>query len=215
MLILIKLLAILFTTRTCLAIHQCQAPATLFGVPYPPLPSDCRQALAHMPLRDEDSNSTPSNRDRLLEPSNPFFPRAQYRHATCVISIGYLETPRHVNSTEALSMFYNENQREELEISLTEEDVFHLWTILRDAGERLVQQCIDYQETGVDWSPLMLLALPYAWYRVDIRSDDQISRSSSVLKAEQQSSMHNLDGGWYNRQHTMADRFKTAFLNVV
>ena len=112
-------------------------------------------------------------------------------------------------------MFYNENQREELEISLTEEDVFHLWTILRDAGERLVQQCIDYQETGVDWSPLMLLALPYAWYRVDIRSDDQISRSSSVLKAEQQSSMHNLDGGWYNRQHTMADRFKTAFLNVV
>ena len=214
MLILVSLLVLVLITNTCLAVQQCQAPGTLFGVPYPPLPSDCRQALAHMPIRDVESNNAAHDHDRPLDPSNPFFPRAEFRYDTCVISIGYLEAPRNMNHTE-VPRFPNADQREELEVSLTEEDVFNLWTILRDAGERLVQECVDRQKTGVEWNPLNFLALPYAWYRIDIRSEEQISRSSSLLKAEQRLAMRDHHGGWYYRQFIMPDRFKMAFLNLV
>ena len=114
-------------------------------------------------------------------------------------------------------MLTSADQRDEPETPLTEGDVFHLWTIVRDAGERLVQQCIDHQQTGVELNPLRLLMLPDAWYGIDIRSEDQISRSSSILKAEQRSSMQerDLSGGTYHRQFIMANRFKTTFSNIV
>ena len=211
-------LVLLFIANSCLAMLQCQAPFTHLDHPIPPISSDCRQALAHMPLLDQDLREGSSNPLRLLSPSSPFLPQAQYCHESCVITIGYLEDSMQNSLTESLTLFPALPEQDRQDISLHEESVYLIWTLLRDTAERIVDQCVDHMKAGVAWAPLHIVPpLPYAWYIVKIVATEQLSFGSYALRAGQRVALQSggtrprIPTGMTNRVN---DKFRTTFLDV-
>ena len=48
--------------------------------------------------------------------------------------------------------------------SLTEESVLKLWNAYREAGRQVLTDCVDRSLAGVQWEPIDLPDMPFAWY---------------------------------------------------
>ena len=204
---------ILFAASLCLAMLQCQPPPAMANLPYPPFPSDCRQALAHMPLIDEDFGDRSFNPIRLLDPSSPFLPQTQFRHASCVISIGYIEDFGSDDISDVLRSHPTNSEPDVHNTAVHEESVFHIWGMLRLAGKRIVEECVDHNRIGVEWNPLNMPTLPNAWYVVTVRGPEELDTGGRSLRGKQRTALR-LGGTGQRIPLDVADKFKTSFFDV-
>ena len=124
----------------------------------PPLVSDCRYILAHLPRSLSAIRSGPD-----IAHSAPFLPEATLHHASCLIAIFLArgDAPPNIRQRESLKP---------PQFPLGEADVFHIWDVAKRAADQVLAQCIQVQHPreGSVWGQLSVVDKGPMWFAVQV-----------------------------------------------